>query len=254
MSTTKRKMSIHINEDSIQIETNQNGRTSFKNTTLRGVQEVLTRGERIETPLLPSVWGVQKYIKVNNRELYAISTPPSIREVSYDFRADGNREATKFKIPLPGFLWIFILDVNPNNDTRRYNHGMVYAVKNQILSENDRMFKFPFSNVDDSWMCWGDGNNYPTLGNSKSVMTISDRFLANPFNNHLDHDKYRRFEAEVKGQKIQLFKTSHLFDYLAKEQAKAEAEGKNATFKYDCLREQTTLGEAIRSYTDRFLR
>jgi hypothetical protein len=53
------KMSIHINTDSIQIESTNNGQKSLKNTNLRAVQEVLTRGERIETPLLPSQWGVQ---------------------------------------------------------------------------------------------------------------------------------------------------------------------------------------------------
>lgn len=248
------RMSIHINPDSIQIETSRNGQKSLKNTNLRAVQEVLTRGERIETPLLPSQWGVQKYIKVNNREMYVITTPPHIHTMTYDFRHDGVDEITKYKIPVPGFCWILIVDHNPSDDTRRYVHGMAYALKNQILTENDQLWKFPFSNVDDSWMCWGDHANYPTIGKPKSIMTIPDQFLTNPTNNHLDHSKYESFRAELNGTEIRLQKTSHLFDYLAKEQAKAEEEGKNAQFRYDCLKKHTTLSSAIDHYMQRFMR
>lgn len=249
------EMAIYVRKDGVQVETKRNGVSSLKNTTIRAVQEVLTRGERIETPLLPSVWGVQKYVKVNNREMYVISTPPSVRKVKFDFRDDGNREMKEFTIPLPGFVWILIVEHNPANDTRRYIHGMAYAVKNQILSTNDQLYVFPFSNVDHHWMCWGDGRNYPELGTSKSVMTVPDRFLANPFNNHLDHGKYQEFRTEVKGQNIRLFKTSHLFEHLDKERTKSLEEGKGEIpFKYEVLRTQTRLGDAIDQYMREYLR
>jgi hypothetical protein len=192
-------------------------------------------------------------MKVNNREMYVMTTPPHIRTVKYDFRHDDLDETKEYKIPLPGFCWIIIVDYNPTNNKRNYIHGMVYALKNQILSENDQLYRFPFANVDERWMCWGKRNDYPTIGKSKSIMTIPDQFLNNPTNNHLDHSKYEPFVAEVNGSEIRLQKTSHLFDYLAKEQAKAEEDGKDASFKYDVLRKHTTLDNAINHYTERFL-
>lgn len=248
------RLSIHINPDSIQVESTRNGQKSIKNTNLRAIQEVLTRGERIETPLLPSPWGVQKYVKVNNRELYVITTPPHIHNMTYDFRHDDLDQITEYKLPVPGFCWIIVVDHNPANDTRRYVHGMAYALKQQILSENDQLWKFPFSNVDDSWMCWGSQENYPVIGKAKSIMTIPDRFLTNPTNNHLDHSKYTPFEAEVNGRTIRLQKTSHLFEYLAKEQSKAEEKGENAQFKYDILKKHRTLNQAIDNEMNRFMR
>lgn len=248
------KLSIHINPDSIQIETNRNGQKSIKNTNLRGVQEVLTSGERIETPLLPSQWGVQKYIKVNNRELYVITTPPHIHKVAYDFDHDGVDETKEYTIPVPGLCWMLIIEHEPSRDTRKYIHGMAYALKNQILTMNDNLWKFPFSNVDDTWMCWGSHDHYPKLGGSKSVMTIPDQFLTNPTNNHLDHRKYEPFEAEVNGRTIRLQKTSHLFEHLDKEQTKAQEEGKNAEFPYSCLKPHTTLQASIDHHVRQYLR
>ena len=254
MNRTARRMSIHIYPDSIQIEAEENGKKSFKNTTLEAIQEVLTRGERTETPLLPSQWGTQKYIRVNNREMYVISTPPHVRSVYYDMRAEtGDDEIKEFVVPLPGFLWIFIVDVNPSNDTRKYVHGMVYAVKNPIIGLNDKLFWFPFSNVDNRWMCWGDDRNYPELGTSKSIMTVPDRFLTNPFNHHLDHSKFEEFQDEHNGVTIRRFKTIHLFQYLDREYKAAQEKGETFEFPLKVLREQTRLGDAIEYFTREFL-
>lgn len=240
------KTSIHLNPDSIQIEVIRNGQRSLKNTTVQAIQEVLTRGERIETPLLPHGWGVQKYTKVNNREQYVIAVEPTIRKVQYDYRRDGGG-IREYEIPTPGFVFIIHVEHNPANDSRRYIHGVAYAVKNQILSLSDRLYRFPFSNANDSYLCWGTERDFPELGGSKSIQTVPDRFLANPFNSDLDSEGFREFRDNVGGQEIRRFRTSHFFEYLDRKLKEDVAAGVTPVFKYDALRESLRLGEAIES-------
>jgi hypothetical protein len=243
-------MIIKIEADAIELTSVKDGMRSTKMTNLRAIQEVLTKDKSIVTPLLPGTpWGTKLYTRVNDRELIVVTTPPHVREVKYNFRDDGTAKVQTYKIPLPGFAWFISLRVSPGSDKRQYNHGMVYAIKNPIYTEQDTMYQFPFSNVDNSWMCWGDQRN-PDLGNVASLTSLPDRFLTMEFNNHLDRAKYREFEAERGGNKIKLFKTSHLFEWLAEQQTEAEKTGKDADFKYDCL----TPLHSFKEHTDNYVR
>lgn len=245
------KMSIHILPDNIQIETVKDGRKSIKNTDLRSVQEVLTRGERIETPLLPGIWGTQKYLKVNNREVFVITTPPHIREVAYDYSNDNGQGVQKYTIPLPGFTWMIANDVHPGSGKRRYVHGIVYANKNQVLTENDQLYRWPFANVGGS-MCWGAVQ--PEISGSKSIQTIPDQFLTNPFNSDLDGDRYQPFTEKIKGRTVDRFRCNHLIEHLHRMQEEAEKKGENAEFRYDCLRPARTFGNAVERFISQSIR
>lgn len=249
------RTSIHLNPDSVQIEVLRNGQRSIKNTNIQAIQEVLTRGERMETPLLPFGWGVQKYTKVNNREQYVIATPQARLKARYDMRGEtGERTPQEFDIVTPAALWIIHVEHNPVTDARRYVHGVAYAIKQQILTLNDQLYRFPFSNSNDSYLCWGTERDYPELAGSKSIQTIPDRFFGNPFNSDLDGGKYSRFEDEVNGQRIVRERCIHLLQYLDKEVKKADEEGKIATFRNDILNPTIRLGEAIERWSREYLR
>lgn len=215
--------SIHLKENTVEIEVIRNGQRSIKNTNIQAIQEVLTRNERTETPLLPYGWGVQKYTRVNNREQYVIATPQTIHTAKYDMRDEtGDEEFPEYKIVAPATVWIIHTEVNPGNDTRRYIHGVAFAVKQQILSLNDRLYRFPFSNSNDTYLCWGTERDYPVLGASKSIQTVPDRFFSNPFNSDLDGRKYNPIEEEVNGRTVVRERCIHLLQHLDKKVKEAE--------------------------------
>lgn len=245
-------MSIHLNPDSVQIETIKDGKKTLKNTNLDNVQKMLTRNQKTESPFLPGQWGTHKWIKNNNRELFAMSTPPHVRTVYFDFRGEnGEREPKPFEIPLPAFLWLFSVEYVPTKDTYKYLHGMAYALKNPLLSENDRLWQWPFANVA-HYMCWG--SSAPQLGKSKGLQTLPDQFLTNPFNSDLDRQNFVAFDDKVKGQVISRFRTMQFFEYLDAIQKEAKKKGTEASFKYDALKPSLTFKEAIQNEAQQYIR
>lgn len=249
------RTSIHLNPDSIQIEVVRNGQRSIKNTNLQSIQQVLTKGERIESPLLPYGWGVQKYTKVNNREQYVIATPPLRHRAAYDMRRETGGGVEHFEIIAPAAVWIIHVEHNPATDARRYLHGVAYAIKQQVLSLNDRLYRFPFSNSSESYLCWGTERDYPVLGGSKSIQTIPDRFFQNPFNSDLDGNKFIPFQDEVNGRTITRERTIHLLQHMDKEIKNAIKEGKQIPeFKNEILHSNNqTLGEVITTWSRQYL-
>jgi hypothetical protein len=242
------KMLISIESDHMEITTIRNGVASTKPTSLADVQSVLTRDRSMETPLLPGHWGTQKYISRGNRELYAISTPPHVRTVKYDYR-DRSNGIKEFKVPVPGMLWIMVVQVERrgSSESRNMVHMMAYALRNWIMSERDPLYKFPFSNVNSDYCCWG--SQHSAIGGSKSITTIPEQFLNGIFNSDLDNHKFTpfRWTKEAVGQEITAQSTPNFFEYLHQEQAKAEAQGKNAEFRFDALVQSgRSVNEAIR--------
>lgn len=254
---------IEIEKDHIKITTIQNGIASSKATSLADLQSVLVRDRNLETPLLPGFWGTQKFVSSGDRELVVFTAPPHIRTVTYNYRGEGDESGPKrFKLPLPGTLWIMTIGVGRNGgqETRQLRHTMGYAIKQAVLGERDQLYYLPFSNVGSDYICWG--GNDPRLGGSKSAQSIPEAFFNNSFNSDLDGNRYTPFnwKKEIIGADgmpiespwLQAFRCSHLFEYHAQEQAKAEREGRNADFKYDILRSaNVTVGDAIRNHISR---
>lgn len=247
------RTSIHLNSDSVQIETIRNGQRSLKNTNIQAVQEVLTRGERIKTPLLPFGWGVQSYEKVNNREQFVLATPETRHKAKYDNRGDGGG-IQDFDIIAPAGVWLIHTEHDPVSDQRRYIHGVVFAVKQQILGLNDQLYHYPFSNCTETYICWGGSSDAPVLGGSKSIQTIPDRFFANPFNSDLDSRRYESFRDEVNGRTITRERCIHLLQYLDKTVKEADEKGEQPKFKNDILRPYARLGEVMESFSRQHLR
>ena len=249
------RTSIHLNPDSVQIEVTRNGQRSIKNTNIQAIQEVLTRGERIETPLLPSMWGVQKYTKINNREQYVLTTPPFRAKTAYDMRNESRTdEHEQFEIITPAIMWIFHVDHNPANDSRRYVHGVAYALKQPILGLQDQAYRFPFSNSNESYLCWGTERDYPVLGGAKSIQTIPDRFFANPFNSDLDGHRYRQFDDKVNGRVIVRERCIHLLQHLDKVVKEADKKKETPVFNNDILIANGRVGEIIEHQTRSHMR
>lgn len=246
------RMSVHFNPDSVQLEITKNGHKTLKNTNLDNVQKMLTRNLKTESPFLPGQYGCHKWVKNNNRELFVMSTPPHVRTVYFDYRGEnGERTPKPFEVPLPGFVWLIAVEHNPSRNTYKYIHGMVYALKNPILAEGDRLYQWPFANVS-NYMCWG--NSTPQLGQPKSLQTLPDQFLTNPFNSDLDRGNFVAFDDKVNGQNISRFRTMHFFEYLARVHKEAVKNGKPSEFKYDALKPSTTLKEAINFELSHYVR
>lgn len=243
--STETKMIIEIQPESVQLTQIRDGVRSTKQTNLRAIQEVLTQDKSLQTPILPSLWGVQYYARNNDRELYVITTPAHNRKVTFD----GDGSISKFEVPMPPMCWFIIAKNRPGSEERIYQHGMVYAIKQQVLSGRDRLFRYPFANVDNRWMCWGSGTG-PAIGAAKGVQMIPDHFLGMHFNHHLDENKFEQFKAKVSGQEIRLFRTSHLFKYMDQELKKDE----KFQFPYNSLIPEGTLQEAIDRHAHEFLR
>lgn len=233
---TQDQTSIHLRPSSIEIEMIKDGKRTIKPTSLQAVQELLSRGDRTETPLLPSQWGVQKYTRINNREQFVISVPETRHTSRYDMRGEtGDREAKEFEIVAPPTLWLIYTEVNPANESRRYVHGNAYALKQPILTLNDNVFRFPFSNVSEGFVCWGNGDDYPVLSQAKSIQSIPDRFFANPFNSDLDGNKFSSFNSKINGRSLIVERTFHLLRHMDERIKEADKAGETFSFDKDIL-------------------
>lgn len=204
--TNQNRISIHIQEDDVELEIVENGVVKKKHTNIEQVQRVLTSTERIETPLLPGLWGVQKYMKRGKKEMFVITVPGMVREVTY--RGD---DAGKYQIPVPASVWFIHTQERGNNERQLY-HTSAYAIKNPILTGLEQLYRMPFSNCDTSYVCWGD--EYPQITSPKSVQSVPDRFFAMPFNRDLGDGAYQPIKEEIDGKEISHFRINHLFRYL----------------------------------------
>lgn len=206
MANRPDSINIEILQEGVTVKTTKGGVTSIKETNLEQIQRQLTSNERIETPLLPSIWGVQKYVKRGKRELYVITTPPGIRKVQYTGDDRG-----EYEIPVPAAVW-FVTSQERAGGGRQLVHTTVYAIKNPILTGIEQLYRMPFSNCDNSYICWGDES--PQISSPKSIQSIPDRFFGMPFNSDLGSNAYQPIKEEIDGKEISHFRINHLFRYL----------------------------------------
>ena len=244
---------IRINPSTITVESkNEAGIVSTKHTNLEALQNILQADQRFETPLLPGQWGVQQYIRKDNREYYAITVPPTIREVTYDFRNNDLDESRSFRIPTPASLWMFTVQYNPASQERIIRHVMAYAIKNPILTESDQLYKMPFSNIG-SYVCWGSSSDMPKITSAKSMQSVPTQFFLRPFNNDLGDNRFQSFYDDREGrEEVQLFRVQHLFELLDVKLKEAQEAGETFDFPLDKLsRYGMNYRDAVRSLIDR---
>jgi hypothetical protein len=158
-------------------------------TNLQNIQAIFSKEQIIESPLLPTNWGVIKFYQKGNYEGYILTTPPQVREVN----VVGSKKR-KGKLPLPPLLWFF--EVLVTGQSRRLTHTMVFALKHEVLSMEDELFHAPFPNVGvGHGICWGSSGS-PQVGSIKSLQNVMPRFFSQAFNGDLAGGRLNRFTNE----------------------------------------------------------
>ncbi|MEK1828780.1 hypothetical protein AAAC51_06425 [Priestia megaterium] len=176
---------IFMGKDQVTVTTvDELGMKSIKQTSIDNVQAVFMLEQAMETPLLPSQWGVVKYYRKNHYEGYVLTTAPSERIVNFDTRRDGVPES--MTVPIPPLVWIF--EVLTNNSGKKLMHSMVYVLKHELLSLKDDVLHCPYPNIGVSHgICWG--RDLPSVPTGKSIQNIPARFFSQPFNTDLSTNR-----------------------------------------------------------------
>lgn len=245
------EVTIKVLPSHIDIDFVRRGQHVHKTTSLDNLQEVLARTNVQKSPLFPGQWGMQKFLKSGQHEIYVLTTEPGIREVAYDYvkeHDDGedeyeSKDVDTFKIPVPALCWIFLVDHCGSRVV--YRNGSVHAIKGPLMSEDQQLFRCPFPNTNDTWICWGSEHDQPEGTSPKSITSWPTRFFSNPFNNDLSDDKFRSFTPEG----INLFKGLHLFNYMDKKLKEDES----FTFPSDILIPTRRFDEMLNSVSYDFL-
>lgn len=182
---------IHMKDDTVKITTKDElGISKVINTNLEELKNVFLVDSKMETPFLPSQWGVVKYYKKQEYEGFVLTTPPTIRKVVFDSRG---HKSEPVELPVPPLLWIF--EVLTSGKKRSLTHSMVFALRNELLSLADMVYEAPFPNIGISnGICWGN-NNTPSVQSSRSLQNIPAQFFSQPFNGDLSQNRVKSFES-----------------------------------------------------------
>lgn len=236
MSVTSPKLSIHIEKSGVTIEkVTPSGMKTIKKTTVENIQRVISNNAMSQSPLLPSQWGCIKYATKNSVEFYAITVPQHIKKVSYDVH-NNHEDFAEYEVVVPDALWLLSFKKQEGSEVRTYHNGGVYALKGQILTGAEEVYRYPFSNTNsDPWLCWGASSNYPNVNFSRGIMTVPDQFLSNPFNNDLDSNNFAEFSYKQNDVDISVFKTNHLFQHIDIKLKEAKEAGNQYSFPNDIL-------------------
>lgn len=230
---------------------NEQGIKSVKNTNIENIQQIFMKEQAMETPLLPSQWGVVKYYRKNHYEGYVLTTPPTERQVVMDIRQDGvPREMT---IPVPPLVWIFEVMTDSNNN-KKLTHSMMYVIKHELLSLNDKVLHAPFPNLGVSHgICWGREN--PSTPTSKSIQNLPARYFSQPFNNDLAHNRVKsfRYTPIVNGDSFETDNAVHHMVTLARELEESKEAGEDYSYPFNTLKEAGTMdvNAALHAYLPR---
>ncbi|PFK99933.1 hypothetical protein COJ01_17970 [Priestia megaterium] len=230
---------------------NEQGIKTIKHTNIETIQEIFMKEQAMETPLLPSQWGVVKYYRKNHYEGYVMTTPATERQVVFASRDTGVPK--EFTIPVPPMLWIFEVFTD-GNGRKRLRHSMMYVLKHELLSFKDKVLHAPFPNIGVAHgICWGHEN--PEVPTGKSIQNIPARFFAQPFNFDLSHNRVKEFEwnPDPESEEYSPFNTDcavyHMVDLSRKLQASKEA-GEEFVYPFDSLKSSSTLDvqQAVKNY------
>ncbi|MES9681625.1 hypothetical protein ABWK22_01590 [Gottfriedia acidiceleris] len=226
----------------------ENGIKQHKNTNIETIQQIFMKEQAIETPLLPSQWGVIKYYRKDHYEGYVMTTPATERVVRFDVynRSGVPAEAT---IPVPPQLWVFEV-MTDQNGNKKLTHSMMYILKHELLSLKDKVFHAPFCNIGISHgICWG--RSVPEVPTGKSIQNIPARFFAQPFNFDLSSNRVKEFQYTHENGNTE---TTDVAVYHMLAQAKKLAEAKEAgeefVYDFDSLKPAGSLDvqAAIKAY------
>lgn len=220
---------------------NEQGISSVAHTNIESIQQIFMKEQALETPLLPSQWGVVKYYRKNNYEGYVMTTAPTERTVYIDSRV-GNESDPEITIPIPPLLWVFEVRTDETG-TKSLTHSMMYALRHELLSFNDSVLNAPFPNIGiHHGICWGREN--PPVPSSKSIQNIPARFFQQAFNNDLAHNRTNPiiYANESLGIREQETDSAllHMF-YVADKLKESKEAGERFFYPFDTLKPTANL-------------
>jgi hypothetical protein len=187
-------------------------------------------------------------MRKDDDEYFVYTEPAGFRDVQYDYRSNDVEEDASFTIPVPATLWLIHVRLNVADNSRRLNSTMAYAIKNPILSEDDMLFKMPFSNVSGQ-VCWGGSSSTPAISSAKSIQSLPTQFFLRPFNNDLGDNRFRTFPDGRPGKEgVNIFRVQHLFAWLHENLQAARAENREFGFPNERLVQVGTLRNQTEQY------
>lgn len=212
----------------------ENGVKKVVSTNIENLQQIFMREQAVETPLLPSQWGVIKYYRKNNYEGYVMTTPPGEREVHFPANT-GRGIPTEMLLPMPPMVWIF--EIRQNTDgSKTLSHSMVYVIQHEVLSLKDKVLHAPYPNIGvNHGICWGSGHT-PLVPSSKSVQNIPARFFSQPFNFDLAANRVQEFETMIGSQPSRTDSAVYHMVKTANDYQEAQTAGRPYTYPFQELK------------------
>lgn len=251
MTTIVPSTTITLLPEEVTVKTiNEQGVTNLVHTNIENIQQIFLKEQALETPLLPSQWGVVKYYRKNNYEGYVLTTAPTERTITLDTYL-GGRDERQITIPVPPLLWVFEVRTD-GNDTKSLTHSMMYALKHELLSMKDVVLNAPFPNLGiHHGICWGREN--PPVPSSKSIQNIPARFFQQPFNNDLAGNRVNSFYYENEELGIRSHQTDsalHHMLHMADMLKEAKEAGEAFSYPFDTLKPTAglTVEQAVKNY------
>lgn len=243
------KTTIVLEPEKVTVETvNKDGIKAIKNTNIETIQQIFMKEQAMETPLLPSQWGVVKYYRKNHYEGYVLTTPPTERVVKFDIgRSSGL--PTEVTLPIPPMLWVFEV-MTDQSGKKKLTHSITYVLKHELLSLKDKVLHAPFCNIGTSHgICWG--RTLPEVPVPKSIQSIPARFFSQPFNYDLSGNRVKPFEWTHPNGNTENTESAiyHMMNEADKLKAAKEA-GEAYSYPFDSLKPAGTMDvdTAIKTY------
>jgi hypothetical protein len=173
-------------DGTVSVSTTDGGIKKAKIVSLEAFSQALRSDqESFELPLLPA--GIRKYKRSGDYLVIAIEYPDQIIP---EFTYNGNNYA----VPVPRCVWLTLLSLNNNSvDTYRIHKTWPFALDMPLLSEEQNLYKWPFTNWSLGFnnICWGSHESFRTIRDSCKITNVSSQysmyFNANA-NDHLGWD------------------------------------------------------------------
>lgn len=163
------------------------GKKIFKNIAMGSLAKALNNDAEFDTGFL-SIYGrnyigVKRLIKIGDRELIFVEASPANRDVSFGYNSDDNRQFNSVRFP--GLLMGIVCDVS-NSGAYHVKAMKLYATRNPLMSDQDRLYRYPFGNVyDDAGICWGSVNDKNKVRNVSQAASLLPAFIESQMNSDL---------------------------------------------------------------------
>ncbi len=168
---TKPKLTMEFSEDSTDVNVTYRddvGDVLYKTVDINDLIGEMKEFGQLSTGMIPL--NTRWFSGTQSNYTILLEFPAKVRNFSLFVPARAcevkNYKPELIKIPFPSVIAIFRISQN------KIITSNIYAIQNQLLSEKDTIYRFPFGNTyEDGKVCWGGGNSN-ILTNIKSPMHL----------------------------------------------------------------------------------